>query len=438
MQDRRDFLRSAGVAGVAAATGTTTLRAFPVSPSAPGLAPADWRAHFPALDQRVDGKPLVYLDTAATSQRPVQVIDAIAEFYRRDNANPSPSLHALARRANDRYERARADIARFVGATDPLEIVFTRGSTEAINLAAAAWGSANLRLDDGILIGAAEHASNMLPWQAIAKRTGAVMHYFGLRDDGHVDLDDFRAKLAAGPKLVAFSHVSNVLGLINPAREMTALAHAAGATVLIDGAQSVPHVAVNVRALGCDFLAFSGHKMCGPMGAGVLWVKRSLLDAMPPYQYGSNMAHDAGLDAMHLSDGALKYGAGTPSVADPIGLAAAATFLSDIGHAPLWEHEQQITRRMLERLSAIRGVRLLGAPAAAERIGVFSFTVSGREPAAIAGGLDREGIAVRAGDLASLPLLERFGARSAVRASCYLYTTLSEVDRFADALERLV
>lgn len=398
----------------------------------------EWRAEFPALAQHVNGKPLVYLDTAATSQRPRAVIDAIARFYETDNANPSGTLHSLARRANDRYESARATVGRFIGAVDPLEVVFTRGTTEAVNLVASAWGAANVHAGDEILIGAGEHASNMLPWQQLAARSGATLRYFQLDDDGCIELDDFAARLSPQTRVVAFSHVSNVLGIVNPARRLTELAHAAGAVVLVDAAQSVPHLAVNVQEIDCDFLAFSSHKMCGPMGVGVLWARRSVLDAMPPYQLGSNMAHDVRISDAHFSDGALKFGAGTPNVAGAVGLAAAADFLSSLGRDNTWAHEQAVSARMLERLGSIRGVHLIGSATTHDRVGVFSFTVAGRSPAAVATALDADGIAVRAGDLASLPLLERLGAPAAVRASCYFYTTLEDVDRFADSLEQIV
>ena len=408
------------------------------SPPTDGSSVEDWRAEFPALAQQINGKPLVYLDTAATSQRPRAVIDAIARFYETDNGNPSPTLHTLARRANDRYESARAAVGRFVGAADPLEIVFTRGTTEAINLVAFAWGLANVHAGDEILIGAGEHASNMLPWQELAARSGATLRYFQLADDGRIDFDDFAAQLGAQTRLVAFSHVSNVLGIVNPARRLVDLAHAAGAVVLVDAAQSVPHLAVNVQEIDCDFLAFSSHKMCGPMGVGVLWARRRVLEEMPPYQRGSNMAHDVRISDATFSDGALKFGAGTPNVAGAVGLAAAVDFLSSLNRDATWKHEQTIAARMLERLRSVHGVRLIGSATTSDRVGVFSFTVSGRSPAAVAVALDADGIAVRAGDLASLPLLERFGTGAAVRASCYLYTTLEDVDRFADSLERIV
>ena len=404
----------------------------PVSPSV-----ENWRRHFPALEQTISGQPLVYLDTAATSQRPKEVIDALANFYRRNNANPGGSLHTLARRASSDFEGARKAVAEFVNASDPLEIVFTRGTTEAINLVAAAWGSRNLGAGDEILVGIAEHASNMAPWQLIAVRTGAQLRYFDIEDTGEPDLDDFRRKLNASTRIVAFSHVSNVLGMINPVVEMSALAHSAGALVLVDAAQSAPHFPVDVRALGCDFMAFSGHKMLGPMGIGVLWARRDLLEAMPPYQSGSNMAHEIDVDSMHLSDGALRFGAGTPSVADAIGLAAAIEFIKSIGQKVLWEHEQTLTKRFIEKVSAIPGVQLLGSLDPKRKICVFAFDVDGVPASNVLAALDGYGIAIRAGDLASLPLLKRFRLTTAARASCYLYTTLEEVDVFAANLQAI-
>jgi cysteine desulfurase/selenocysteine lyase len=397
----------------------------------------EWRRHFPALRQTVNGRPLLYLDTAATTLRPVEVVEAVANFSLRENANPGAELHTLARRAADRYADARRAVAEFINARDPAEVVFTRGTTDAINLVAAAWGTANLRPGDAILIGAAEHASNMVPWQLVARRAGAELRFFGIDDFGRPKEDELQAKLTTRTRIVAFSHVSNVLGLINPAARMCALARARDRIVVIDAAQSVPHVPVDVRELGCDFLAFSGHKMLGPMGVGVLWGRRELLDAMPPYQGGSNMAHDVELDAIPLGTGAFRFGAGTPNVSGAVGLAAAIGWLDAAGRDALWRHEQALTSRMLERLTAIRGVRLLGSTTVEDRIAVFSFTVDGVPPIDVLRRLDDCGIAIRAGDLASLPLLERFGTRRAARASCYLYTTLAEVDRFADALETI-
>jgi len=397
--------------------------------------PATWRGHFPALTQRINNSPLVYLDTAATSLRPAAVIAAITAFYSGPNANPGATLHTLARRSAEAYDGARREVASFVGATDPLELVFTRGTTEAINLAAFAWGLGRLGPGDEILLTDGEHASNMLPWQLVAERTGGRVRYAAITDDGHVDLASFRNMLSSRTRIAAFSHVSNVVGLINPVREMCAMARSAGALTLVDAAQSAPHFRVNVQEIGCDFLAFSSHKMCGPMGAGALWARRELLDAISPYQAGSNMAHDVDLEARHYSDGALKFGAGTPNVADAIGFAAAARFLNTIGWEALHQHEQEITQRMLAGLAGVRGLRLLGAATARERIGVFAFTIENRKAAEVVTALDAKGIAVRAGDLAALPLLKRLGTTVAIRASCYLYTTPAEVDRFITAVQ---
>jgi len=433
---RRDFLESLS----AAATGVglslaTTHRAMAAEPS--HGTPETWRRQFPALGQRVNGHPLVYLDTAATALRPTPVIDAIAEFYRGPNANPGATLHTLAKRAAGLYDDARRVAADFIGARDPLEVVFTRGTTEALNLVATAWCATNLRAGDEILIGRAEHSSNMLPWQLAARRANASLQYFDVDDAGHARLDDLDARLSPRTRVVAFSHVSNVLGMINPAKEMCARARGPNRIVVVDGAQSVPHFAVNVRDLGCDFLAFSSHKMLGPMGVGILWGRRELLESMSPYQAGSNMAHDVDLDSAHYSEGALKFGAGTPNVSGPIGLAAAMRFILAIGHDAMWEHEQSLTTHMIERLSRIRRVRLLGSRDTREKISVFAFTVEGSAPGDVLRYMDARGIAIRAGDLASLPLLKRLGTATAARASCYLYTSLEDVDRFADALESL-
>ncbi len=396
-----------------------------------------WRAHFPALKQRVNGHSLAYLDTAATSQRPDLVIRAVTDFCRHENANPGKALHTLARRASEAYEDARTTIARFINATDPLEVVFTRGTTEGVNLVATAWGGANLRPGDEVVLTIAEHASNLLPWQTAAKRAGATVRYLDVDTDGRLLLEQLDQLLSPRTKVFAFSHVSNVLGQINPAKELCARARAAGAMVFIDGAQSLPHFKVDVQDLGCDFLAFSGHKMMGPMGVGVLWGRRELLEAMPPYQLGSNMAHEVDHDSFELSESALKFGAGTPNVSGPVGLAAAIRFIEHIGHDAMWQHEQDLTRHALTLLTEVPGVRLLGAPMAERRIAVFPLVVDGVAVPEVVARLDDFGIAVRGGDLAALPLLKRLGVTRAVRASLYIYSTRTEVDRLADGLRRI-
>ncbi len=434
--ERRQFVRS--IASACATTGLMpeggTHRPRPVLSGAT----SEWRDEFPALSQRLNGQPLTYLDTAATSLRPRAVLDALRRFDAFDNANPGATLHTLARGAAAAMDDARRTAAGFIGATDPLEIVLTRGTTDGINLVAATWGPANLAPGDEILVGIGEHASNLLPWRALAARTGARVTWFGLDDAGHPDERDLRAKLGPRTRIVAMSHVSNVLGLVNPVERLCALARAPGRIVVVDAAQSAPHIPVDVAAIGCDFLALSSHKLCGPMGAGVLWGRRALLDAMPPYQFGSNMAHEVGLDGEQLSEGALKFGAGTPNASGAVGLAAAMRFLRGVGFDAIRAHQVALNRHLLERLRAIPAVRLLGAADAEARVGVFAFVAEGKAPAEIVRALDAEGIAIRAGDLAALPLLERFGCRAAARASCYLYTSVEDVDRFADALARNV
>jgi len=393
-----------------------------------------WRAAFPVLNQNVNGRPLAYLDSAATTQRPNPVLEAIFDFYRHDNANPGASLHTLAQRAHAQYEGARQTVAQFINASQPEEIVWTRGSTEGINLVATAWARALLRRGDEILLTLAEHASNLLPWRLVADQTGAVVRYVEVDGAGRIVLEDLDRKLSARTRLVCFSHVSNVAGYINPAAEITSRAHNAGARVLIDAAQSAPHILLDIQVLGCDFLVFSGHKMLGPMGAGVLFGRRELLDQMPPYQAGSNMAHAIDLSSQEYEQGSHKFGAGTPNVSGAVGLAAAIRYLRSQERAALDEHEGHLTQHALQRLAEVPGLRLLGPKEADNRVPVLSFVLAGHSPQAVLRHLDAEGIAVRAGDLAAMPLLKRFGVSAAVRASCYLYTQTEEIDRLADAL----
>jgi cysteine desulfurase/selenocysteine lyase len=396
-----------------------------------------WPSEFPALRQEVNGYPLAYLDSAATTLRPQSVIDALTGYYSRDNANPAKA-HQLANRASDRVTQARAAVAQFIGASDPLEVIFVRGSTEGINLVSSCWGTTNLCHGDEVVISVAEHSSNLLPWTRVAQRAGAVIRVADVDDDGRLTPARLDAVLSTRTKIVAFSHVSNVLGYVNPVRDLTSAAKAAGAVVVVDGAQGVPHVRVDVQKLGCDFYVFSGHKMLGPMGTGVVWGRRALLDQMPPYHVGSNMAHNVSTDGAEWEVGALKYQAGTPDVAGPVGLHAAISFFSAAGRAVLERHDQELARRGLSRLREIPGLRLIGPASATDRVPVFTFTLPGRSAASTAMALDREGIAVRAGDMAALPLLKRFGVTEAVRASAYVYTTPADLDRLGAALGRLV
>ena len=393
-----------------------------------------WRSVFPALEQQVHGRPLIYLDSAATTQRPTPVLDAILDFDRRDNANPGAALHELARRAHERYEDARRTLASFVNAASPTEIVWVRGTTEGVNLVATGWARARLRPNDEILLTIAEHASNLLPWRLAAEATGARVRFVDVDDDGRISLEDLDRKLSGRTRLVAFSHVSNVAGYINPAAEICARARSSGARVLIDAAQSAPHVMLDVQAIGCDFLAFSSHKMLGPMGVGVLWARSEMLEEMAPYQSGSNMAHDVDVDSEVLEHGARKFGAGTPNVSGPLGLAAAVQFMKALGREQIERHEAALTAHALRRLGAVPGLKLIGPATPENRIPVFSFTLATHTPREVLQRLDAEGIAIRAGDLAALPLLKRSGVTAAARASCYLSTSMAEIDQLADVL----
>jgi cysteine desulfurase/selenocysteine lyase len=445
--DRRRFLQTLLPLGGLAWTRTRRAVSLgaPYGGAPPGAAgtaspsrdPAAWRSHFPVLSERVGGQPLAYLDSAATAQRPRAVSRAVAAFDEHRNANPSPTLHTLARRADAEYAEARRTAARFIHAADPLEIVFTRGTTDGLNLVAAAWGGAHLRPGDEVLLTIAEHASSMLPWQLAAKRAGAVVRYLDVDDEGRLRLDRLDALLTPRTRVFAFTHVSNVVGYINPAKALCERARRAGCLTVVDAAQSAPHLRLDVQELGCDFLAFSGHKLMGPMGTGVLWGRRALLDALPPYQAGSNMAHAVGLDSADYSPGALKFGAGTPNVAGAVGLATAMRFIDAIGYEALWAHEQALTRHALARLGEVPGLRLLGPRVPEQRVAVFSFVLAGAAPPQIVAALDARGIAVRGGDLAALPLLERLGVSRAARASLYLYSTEAEIDRLAAALRDL-
>ena len=424
--DRRHFLSLCAVAAVPSVTSSPAERGRQQSTA----------AAFPALGQQVGGQPLAYLDSAATTLRPQAVINALADFYATDNANPAP-VHTLARRAASRLTAARQTVARFINAPSPSEVIFTRGSTEGINLIASTWGSANLHAGDEVILTIAEHNSNLLPWTRAAKQAGATVRVVDVDDEGRLRIDQLKQLLSARTRLIAFSHVSNVLGLVNPAKEICALARQAGARVVIDGAQSVPHVSVDVQDLGCDFYVFSGHKTLGPMATGVVWGRLELLDAMPPYHVGSNMAHDADFERSTMEHGALKFQAGTPDVAGPVGLAAAIDFLTAMGKDATWRHDQELVRHGLARLREVKGLRIIGPTSPENRLPVFGFVVAGKSPAAIATAMDAKGIAIRAGDMAALPLLKRFGVSEAARASAYVYSTRADIDRLANALAQL-
>jgi cysteine desulfurase/selenocysteine lyase len=393
------------------------------------------RADFPLLDQTANGKPLAYLDNAATSQKPRPVIDAVNQFLLQDNANVHRGLYDLARRATEAYENARTRLARFINAPSPDEVIWVRGTTEAINLVASSWGSANLQPGDEIIVTLLEHHSNIVPWQLIAERTGARIRWVDIDEQGRLVLEDFDRLLSERTRMVAVGHVSNALGTINPVRTIVDKAHAAGALVLVDGAQAAPHLPVDVQALGCDFYALSGHKMCGPMGIGALWARRELLDAMPPYQGGGEMIDTVTMERSTWAKVPHKFEAGTPDAAGAVGLAAACDYIDGIGHDALLAWEQELARHAMERLSQVEGIRLFGPENLEERLAVFSFALEGVHPHDIATVLDAEGIAIRAGHHCAGPLMTRLGVPATARASFYLYNTPEEIDRLAAALD---
>ncbi|MER3457468.1 MAG: cysteine desulfurase [Chloroflexota bacterium] len=394
------------------------------------------RRDFPILNQmHHDNVPLVYLDNAATSQKPECVIRALDEYYRTYNANIHRGIHKLAEAATAAYEGARERVRAFINAASPREIIFTRNTTEAINLVAHSWARANLREGDIIILSEMEHHSNLVPWQILAAERGVRLEFIPITEDGHLDLAAFDRLLELQPRLVSIVHMSNVLGTINPIAEIVARAHAVGAVVLVDGAQSVPHLPVDVRALDCDFLAFSGHKMCGPTGIGVLYGKRALLEAMPPFLGGGDMIKRVYLREFRPNDLPWKFEAGTPAIAEGIGLGVAVDYLSKLGMAEVHAHEQAIVRYAMEQLSEIKGLRILG-PSANERGGVVAFTLEGIHPHDISQLLDRDGIAIRAGHHCCMPLHDRLGIVASARASFYVYNIEEEVDLLVQSLYR--
>ncbi len=397
------------------------------------------RADFPILAERANGHPLNYLDNAATSQKPEAVLRALDGFYRTYNANVHRGIYGISERATNAYERARHLVARFIGATDDRELIFTHGTTEGINLVAAAWGRAHVGAGDVVIVSELEHHSNLVPWQLLAEERGATLAAIPLTDDGRLDLDAYDALLArhAGRvRLVAVAHVSNTLGTILPVREIARRAHAAGALALLDGAQSVPHLPVDVRELDCDFLAFSGHKMLGPLGIGVLWGRRALLEALPPFLGGGSMIRSVTLERTEYADVPARFEAGTPPIAEAIGLGAAVEYLSAIGMDAIRDHEATLTAHALDRLGRIDGLTLHGPRDVAERAGVFAFTFAEIDAHDLAALLDGEGICVRAGHHCCQPLHERLGVNASARASVALYNTIEELDYLADALTR--
>ena len=390
------------------------------------------RADFPLLQQQENGRRLVYLDNAATTQKPQAVLDALVGYYRTTNANVHRGAYDLAIRATEAYEAARVRLARFVNAWAPEGVVFTRGTTEAINLVAGSYGRANVRAGDTVVVTAMDHHSNLVPWQLLCQEKGATLRMVEITDDGRVDLSDFGRALERRPKLVAFPYVSNALGTVNPAAQLARLAHAAGAVVVVDGAQSTPHLRVDVRELDCDFYALSGHKMLGPMGSGALVAKPALLDAMPPYHGGGEMISRVWDDHATYNTLPHKFEAGTPNVEGAVGLAAAIDYLDGVGLERIAEHEVALARAAIEQLSQIEGVTVFGPRD--HRAGVVSFTYGDIHPHDLATILDQDGICIRAGHHCAQPLMRRLNVAATARASFYLYNDRDDVEALVAAL----
>jgi len=397
------------------------------------------RKDFPILSRKINGKPLTYLDNAATSQKPKVVIDALLRHYRKFNANVQRGVHKLSEEATEQYEAAREKIARFINA-DPKEIVFVRNATEAINLVARSVGD-ELGAGDRVVTTMMEHHSNIVPWQRLRGKK-VELRYVDINDDGTLNLQDYDRFLARGgggagrAGLVAVTHVSNVLGTINPVREMAARAHEAGALVLVDGAQSVPHMPIDVKEMGCDFLAFSGHKMLGPTGIGVLWGRKKILERMEPFLYGGEMIREVGLFETKFNEVPWKFEAGTPNIADAIALGVAVDYLTSLGMRKVREHEKELTEYALEVLSSVNGVEIYGPRDVEIRGGVVSFNLKGVHAHDLATILDSEGIAIRSGHACCQPLMARLGVAAVARSSFYIYNTPGEIDRLAAGIKK--
>ena len=393
------------------------------------------RADFPVFERpHRSGRPLTFLDSAASAPKPQAVIDAVADAYAHHYANVHRGIYELSEDATARFEDARRAVARFIGAPSEREVVFVRNATEAINLVAYSWGRTNIGAGDLILSTEMEHHANIVPWQQLAAETGATLEFVAITDDGRLDLDDLRARLARGPKLLAVGHVSNAIGTINPISEISRLAHDAGALVILDAAQSVPHMPVDVKALGVDFLALSGHKMLGPSGIGALWARRDLLEAMPPFLTGGSMISKVTLTGTTWAEVPLKFEAGTPAIAEAIGLHAAIDYLERIGMSKVRAHERFLFERAREALDVIDGVRMLGPESAEEHAAVISLVIEGVHPHDVATIFDHHGVAVRAGHHCAQPVMARYDLPATTRASFYVYNDVDDIDRLVEAI----
>ena len=399
----------------------------------------DWvalRKDFPILDQQVHGKPLIYFDNAATSQKPRAVIDALVHYYEHDNANVHRGIHELSNRATSAFEAARARAAKFINARSAEEIVFTRGTTEGINLVASSWGAKNLKSGDVILLTEMEHHSNLVPWQLLAQRAGAKLAYVPITgDEGLLDLSKLDSLLTKQVKIFSMVHISNSLGTVNPVADLCARARKLGITTLVDGAQSAGHMPVDVQAIGCDFFVFSGHKICGPTGIGVLWGRQELLDAMPPYQGGGEMILSVEYQKTEFKKAPHRFEAGTPDISGPIGLHAAMDYLDAIGRENIWKHDQELANYACEKLAALKNIRLFGPKTG--RAGLVSFLLNDVHAHDVVTLADQAGVALRGGHHCTQPLMHRLGVESTARASFYFYNTKAEVDRFVEVVKEI-
>ena len=399
----------------------------------------DWKAireDFPILSEQAHGHPLIYFDSAATSQKPRAVLDALRNYYEHENANVHRGLHELSSRATEAYEKSRQQVANYLGAASADEIVFTRGTTESINLVAQAWGGKFLGDGDVVLLTEMEHHSNLVPWQLSAERTGAQLRFVPVCDDGTLALDRLSSLLTPEVKLFAFTHVSNSLGTINPVRELCEKARAVGALTLVDAAQSAGHMPINVRELGCDFLAFSGHKMCGPTGIGALYGRAKVLDSIPPWHGGGEMIVSVTLEKSAFKKAPHRFEAGTPNIAGAIGLAAAIDYIESIGRSAIFEHDSHLARYAAERLAELPGMRVLGP--SAERGALVGFVMEAAHPHDLTTFADQYGLAMRGGHHCNQPLMRRFGLPGTTRASFYFYNTKEEIDRMIEILHAAV
>ncbi|KGR75109.1 cysteine desulfurase [Ureibacillus sinduriensis] len=392
------------------------------------------RKQFPVLNQEVNGHPLVYLDSAATSQKPIQVLEAVKNYYELDNSNVHRGVHTLGNRATDSYEGAREKIRKFINAKSTQEIIYTRGTTTSLNTVASAYGRMNVNEGDEIVISYMEHHSNLIPWQQLAKEKGAVLKYFDLEEDGTITMETVRNTITDKTKIVAITMASNVLGTINPVKEIAEIAHSHGAIIVLDAAQSAPHMSIDVQDLDCDFLAFSGHKMCGPTGIGVLYGKQALLEVMEPIEFGGEMIDFVGLYESTWKELPWKFEGGTPNIAGAIGLGAAIDFLTEIGMDKIAEHEHSLVEYAIQEMDKIEGLSIYGPRDPQKRCGLITFNIDGVHPHDLATVLDMNGIAVRAGHHCTQPLMKWLQCTATARASFYMYNTKEDVDRLVEGL----